>query len=72
MLCRVWKKGLSIVNIKAGFRATGIVPIDKSKYNVNRLDPIKLETYKKWVNSGKLKNDNNESIIDNQQETNTS
>ena len=67
MLCRVWKQGLSIDNIKAGFRATGIVPIDKSKYNIDRLDPIKLETYKKWVDNGKPQNDNNEPILNHQE-----
>ena len=71
MLCRVWNQGLSADNVKAGFRATGIVPMDKSKYSVNRLDPIKLETYKKWVNNGKPRNDNNEPILDNNQENDT-
>ena len=33
MLCSVWREGLSEKNVVAGFRATGIHPIDRSKYN---------------------------------------
>ena len=71
MLCSVWKQGLSPANIKAGFRATGIVPFNRLKYNVDRLDSIKLEIYKRWVNNGKPRNNSNEPIIYNQQKRNT-
>ncbi|XP_066946101.1 uncharacterized protein [Macrobrachium rosenbergii] len=33
MLCSVWKQGLSTDNVKAGFRATGIYPLNSEKYN---------------------------------------
>ena len=68
MLCSVWKDGLSTDNVKAGFRATGIVPVDKSKYSVERLDPIKMKTYKRWVNNGKPVDESNNPVLDNDQD----
>ena len=53
LLGKVWAKGLSPANIKAGFRATGIMPLDRTKYHTDRLDPIKLITYNKWVEEGR-------------------
>lgn len=67
MLCSVWQQGLSSDNVKAGFRATGIVPVDKSKYSVDRLDPIKLKTYERWINIGRPMDESNNPIIDNGQ-----
>ena len=54
ILCdkEVWFKGLSEDNIKAGFRATGIVPIDPAKYDTERLDRDKLVTYETWIKIG--------------------
>ena len=48
MVCTVWHDGLSEKNVKAGFSATGIYPVDKLKYKIGRLDQIKLKTYNKW------------------------
>ena len=45
LLCTIWQQGLSEKNIKSGFSATGIYPVDKLKYNLSRLDQIKLKTY---------------------------
>lgn len=68
MLCGVWRQGLSSDNVKAGFRATGIVPVDKSKYSVDRLDPIKLKTYERWINNGKPMDESNNPILDSDQD----
>ena len=67
MLCSVWQQGLSSDNVKVGFRATGIVPVDKSKYSVDRLDPIKLKTYERWINNGKPMDESNNPILDTDQ-----
>ena len=63
MLCSVWNTGLPQDNIVAGFRATGIHPLDKTKYNTSRLDPIKLQTYHNWVSTGKPTDDNAQPIL---------
>ncbi|XP_050706357.1 tigger transposable element-derived protein 6-like [Eriocheir sinensis] len=49
MLCQVWKEGLSPENIKAGFYATGIHPLNPEKYKSDRLCPLKMKTYKAWI-----------------------
>ena len=48
MLCKIWKKGLSGKNIKAGFSATGIFPMDAGKYKISQLDKVKLRSYQLW------------------------
>lgn len=63
MLCSVWNTGLSRENIMAGFRATGIHPLDKTKYNTSRLDTIKLKTYDDWVFAGKPTDDDDQPIL---------
>ena len=40
LLCSVWNKGLSKENVIAGFKATGIHPVDSTKYKVTRLDKL--------------------------------
>jgi hypothetical protein len=45
LLCSVWHKSLTPANIKAGFLACGIVPVDRSKYPTIVLDVIKLTSY---------------------------
>ena len=40
-------------NVQAGFRATGIYPLDRSKFPESRLDPRLLRRYNLWVASGK-------------------
>ncbi|XP_037794933.1 uncharacterized protein LOC119590332 [Penaeus monodon] len=64
MLCSIWRQSLSENNIKAGFKATGLMPIDKTKYNNERLDPIKLATYNSWVSKGMPTNENNDPILE--------
>jgi hypothetical protein len=63
MVSAVWRRGLSPDNVKAGFRATGIVPLDRNKYNVERLDEIKLKNYNQWLNDGKPVDEMNNPII---------
>ena len=52
MLSSIWRKGLSESNVKAGFEATGIYPINSVKYKTERLDPAKLRTLNKLVENG--------------------
>ena len=63
LLCSVWNKGLSKENVIAGFKATGIHPVDSTKYKVTRLDKLKLKTYNDWVANGKPTNSNNEPAL---------
>ena len=44
--------GLTEENIKSGFLSTGTYPVDLSKYKEDRLEKVKLLTYKRWKNSG--------------------
>lgn len=52
-ISEVWHEGLSPDNVKAGFEATGICPLDRSKYPENRLDPRLLKQYNDWIATGK-------------------
>lgn len=45
VLGRVWPTCLSEKNITAGFRKTGVFPVDFSKYPVDRFDPNKLNRF---------------------------
>ena len=63
ILCSIWFTGLSDNNIKAGFRATGIFPLDRTKYNQERLDPIKIVTYEKWIADGRPVDDKGSPMI---------
>ena len=63
MVSSVWLTGLSPDNVVAGFRATGIHPVDRSKYNTSRLDKLKLKTYSDWVEAGKPADDKNQPIL---------
>ena len=51
MLCEVWHKGLSPEN--AGFLATGIYRVDRTKFSVNRIDARLLRKFNQWVALGK-------------------
>lgn len=51
-------------NIKAGFKATGIFPVDKEKYKISRLDKFKLELYNKWQSSGSQKDEEGNPILE--------
>ena len=53
MLCEVWHKGLSPENAKAGFHATGIYPVDRTKFPVDRIDARLLRRFNQWVALGK-------------------
>ena len=53
LLCSIWHTGLSPTNIIAGFRTTGIVPVDSGKYPVSRFDERLLKRYNRWVELGK-------------------
>ena len=53
LLCRIWHQGMPAQNAISGFRATGVCPVDPSKYPVDRLDKRKLKEYNKWVADGK-------------------
>lgn len=52
-LSNIWFKGMSAINVKAGFRATGIFPFNPNKYDKSCFDPILVEKYNKWVELGK-------------------
>lgn len=64
MVSSVWEKGLSPQNIKKGFEATGIHPCDKTKYEVTRLNPLKLKTYEEWIKRGSPRNDEGDPVLD--------
>ena len=53
MLADVWHVGLSFKNVVAGFEATGIYPVNKSKYPVARFNPNTLQKYKQWDEAGR-------------------
>ena len=52
-LGEVWHKGLSPENVKAGFRATGIYPVDREKSPKDRLDKRLSKRYDQWAELGK-------------------
>ena len=51
----VWHKGLSPENIMAGFNATGVFPVDKSKFPESRFDTRLIKRYQNWVKAGRPK-----------------
>ena len=53
MSCEVWHKGLSPENAKAGFRATSIYPVGRTKFPVDRIDARLLRRINQWVALGK-------------------
>ena len=55
-LGEVWHKGLSPENIIAGFKWTGIFPVDRTKYQPHRFDPRLLKWYDSWLAPGKPAN----------------
>ena len=52
LLCSIWNDGMTEANIKSGFSSTGIWPLNKEKYPVNRFDPRLLRKYKEWKEAG--------------------
>ena len=55
MLAEIWYQGLSPKNVKSGFRATGIFPLDRSKFPKGRFDARLVKRYDNWVKAGKPK-----------------
>lgn len=53
LLSKVWHNGLLKKNMISGFRATGIVPLDRSKYPETAFDTRLLKRYNAWVELGK-------------------
>ena len=52
LIAGIWRNGLSARNIKAGFEATGVYPVNSAKYQIERLDKVKLKTYEQWKSTG--------------------
>ena len=52
MICKIWPKGMTEANIKSGFEATGIYPVNSWKYKIARLDSVKLKSYNWWKSNG--------------------
>ena len=69
LISKIWRKGLSEENIISGFRATGIFPVNASKYKVDRLDKVKLKTYKRWESLGKPVNEDGSPFLTSQEST---
>ena len=53
LLGEIWEQGLTPNNIMAGFSATGVYPVDKTKYPADRLDGRLVRRYNSWVAAGK-------------------
>ena len=53
LLCSIWHKALSPKNVMSGFRATGIYPVDRTKYPTERYDPRLVKRYDKWAKLGR-------------------
>ena len=66
MLSQVWYKGLSETNIISGFRATGIFPTNRDKYNIKSFDQWLYNHYKHWIELGRPKNFNAENETNNE------
>ena len=52
LITKIWHQGLTKENIIAGFEKTRIFPVDPSKYKIDWLDKVKLQSYEKWKSSG--------------------
>ena len=52
LIAGIWRNGLSARNIKAGFEATGVYPVNSAKYKIEQLDKVKLKTYEQWKSTG--------------------
>ena len=64
LLSRIWRESLSENNVIAGSRTTGIHPLNLEKYDVSRLDSIKMKTYERWVLQGKPLDTNGDPILE--------
>ena len=63
LLSQVWYKGLSETNIISGFRATGIFPTNRDKYNIKCFDQQLYNHYNHWIELGIPENFNAENEI---------
>lgn len=63
LLSSICHKAMSAKNITAGFCTTGIYPVDRTKYKVDRLDKIKLASHDSWVAGGKPLDEAGEAIV---------
>ena len=45
-------QGMTQANVKSGFQATGIYPVNRWKYKTARLDSVKLKSYNWWKSNG--------------------
>ena len=64
LIATIWREGLTKENIVSGFEKTGILPVDHTKYKVDRLDKVKLDSYKKWKDSGSPKDSDGNPIVE--------
>ena len=64
LIPKIWRKGLTKENLVSGFQKTGIFPVDQSKYKVDRLDKVKLESYKRWKASSSPKDSDSCLIVE--------
>lgn len=46
LLSKVWKESMRAENIIAGFRSTGIYPVNRSKFPEHLFDPLELKEYR--------------------------
>ena len=65
LFSQVWCKGLSETNIISGFRATGIFPINRDKYNIKCFDNWLYNHYQPWIELGRPENFNAENETNN-------
>lgn len=54
ILCEIWKPAFQPAVVKKGFESTGIYPLNITKYPVERLDPTKLERYRRHLREREL------------------
>ena len=53
LLSDIWHEGLSPRNVISGFEKTGIFPLNREKFPVERLDSRLLKRYSQWVKLGR-------------------
>ena len=53
MVSEMWHDAMPSKNAVSGFECTGIYPVDRSKYLLDRLDESLLNKYDEWLKAGK-------------------
>ena len=56
-ISEIWYNGLKESNIKSGFEATGIFPVNSAKYPEKRFDQRLITRFNSWVANGKPESD---------------